>query len=163
MNLLYNTDIELTRRASPIIRGVQSLFKGEDTLKAFAQLATVGFASRQINTLTGAADMLLGTNLREDIARNDPSLARILDTREATLFRTVSGIGYDIRQYQKYTPRRYRYGTNGRWAKYENIYKDWFNKYGRMRRPTTNPYRLVKNIQWRQYVRYRQSQSTILK
>jgi hypothetical protein len=163
MNLLYNTDIELSRRASPIIRGVQSLFKGEDTLKAFAQLASVGFAARQINTLTGVADMVLGTNLREDIARNDPSLARILDTRESTLFRTVSGIGYDIRQYQKYTPRRYRYGINGRWAKYENIYKDYFNKFGRFRRKAASPYRLVKSIQWRQYVRYRQSQSTILK
>jgi hypothetical protein len=107
--------------------------------------------------------MVLGTNLREDIARNDSSLARILDTRQATLFRSISGIGYDIGQFKKYTPRRYRYGRNGRWAKYENIYKDWFTKYGKMRRPTNNPYRLVKNIQWRQYVRYRQSQATILK
>ncbi len=163
MNLIYNTDIEFTKRTSPLLRGIQTLFKGEDTLKAFSQLAVVGFGTRFVNTVTGLSDMVLGTNLREDIARNDPSLARILDTRQTTLFRSISGIGYDIGQFKKYTPRRYRYGRNGRWAKYENIYKDWFNKFGRMRRPTTNPYRLVKNIQWRQYVRYRQSQATILK
>ena len=36
----------------------------------------------------------------------------------------------------------------------KNIYRDWFNKYGKMRRPKVDVLSLVKDIQWKQYVRW---------
>lgn len=60
-------------------------------------------------------------------------------------------------EYEKYTPYKYR-NDNARWIYYENIYRDWFNKYGRMRKPTVDPYQLVKTIKWKQFVRYKQNQ-----
>ena len=162
MNILYNTQEAFEGRISPILRAVKTLVEKRNVFESLNQLASLGLIGRIANTVTGASDLAAGTKLREQAART-PILREMLDTRQATLGRTLRGFAYDIVNYEKYTPRRYRYGRNGRYAKYENIYKDWFNKYGRMRRPTTNPYRLVKNIQWRQYVRYRQSQAALLK
>ena len=58
-------------------------------------------------------------------------------------------------EYNQYTPKKYNYlyNSNGRYKYYENIYKNWFNKYGRMRKPTVDPVQLVKNIKWQQFVR----------
>jgi hypothetical protein len=162
MNILYNTQEAFEGRISPILRAVKTLVEKRNVFESLNQLASLGLIGRIANTVTGASDLAAGTKLREQAART-PVLREMLDTRQATLGRTLRGFAYDIVNYEKYTPRRYRYGRNGRYAKYENIYRDWFNKYGRMRRPTTNPYRLVKNIQWRQYVRYRQSQAALLK
>lgn len=64
---------------------------------------------------------------------------------------------FQYKEYDKYVPYRYR-NTNGRYKWYENIYKNWFNKYGRMRKPTQDPVQLVKNIKWQQYVKYKQMQ-----
>lgn len=64
---------------------------------------------------------------------------------------------FKYNEYEKYTPYKYR-NDNARWVYYENIYRDWFNKYGRMRKPTVDPYQLVKTIQWKQFVRYKQNQ-----
>jgi hypothetical protein len=162
MNMLYNTEESLKSRLSPLLRSVRTLVEKKNVFEAFNQLAISGFVSRIANTITGTSDLLSQSNLRKS-AGEVPLLQQFLDTRPATIGTTLRGFSYDIKNYEKYTPRRYRYGRNGRWAKYENIYKDWFNKFGRMRRPTNNPYRLVKNIQWRQYVRYRQSQAILLK
>ena len=64
---------------------------------------------------------------------------------------------FQYKEYDKYVPYRYR-NNNGRYKWYENIYKNWFNKYGRMRKPTQDPVQLVKNIKWQQYVKYKQMQ-----
>jgi hypothetical protein len=143
-----------------LLRAVQTLVVKKDFLQSIRQLASVQLIERIANTVTGASDALLGTNLRESIAQT-PILKDSLTTKTPTLGNTLRGIFYDINEYEKYTPRRYRYPSNGRYAKYENIYKDWFNKYGAMRRPKVNPYSLVKDIQWRQYVRYRRSRNVI--
>jgi hypothetical protein len=160
MNLYYNTAESLQTRTSPLLRAVQTLVVKKDFLQSIRQLASVQLIERIANTVTGASDALLGTNLRESIAQT-PMLQDSLATKTPTLGNTLRGIFYDINEYEKYTPRRYRYPSNGRYAKYENIYKDWFNKYGAMRRPKVNPYSLVKDIQWRQYVRYRRSRNVI--
>ena len=36
---------------------------------------------------------------------------------------------------------------------YENIYRDYFTKRGRMRKTTTDPIQLVNNIKWKQFQR----------
>jgi hypothetical protein len=160
MNTLYNMPEQLQSRRSPLLRAVATLVEEQNLLKALKQFATFGVVGRFANAITGVSDAVLGTGLRPAIAKT-PVLNQLLETRAPSLGTIDPSVFYDIKQYEKFTPRRYRYAPNGRWAKYENIYKDWFTKYGKMRRPTTNPYRLVKNIQWRQYVRWRQSQAMI--
>jgi len=161
MNLLYNTTDEIEKRTAPILKGVQSLVKGEGFQTFIAALAVTGFSGNVTNLITGVSDTVLGTNLRAKVARFDPAFSRSFSGKAPDLFNTVSGLGYRMYNYEKFTPRRYRYESNGRYAKYENIYKDWFTKYGTMRKPKVNPYSLVKDIQWRQYVRYRRSRNVV--
>jgi hypothetical protein len=160
MNMIYNTQESFDGRISPILRAVKTLVEKRNVFESLNQLASLGLIGRIANSVTGISDAALQTNLRERAAQV-PVARDLLETRKATIGTTTRGFAYDIRNYEKYTPRKYQYGRNGRWAKYENIYKDWFNKYGRMRRPTTDPYRLVKNIQWRQYVRWRQTSNIL--
>lgn len=160
MNLIYNTEESIQGRLSPILRGVKTLVEKRNVFEAVNQLATLGLIGRIANTVSGVSDMNFRTNLRQQAAQV-PLLQNFLETRPATAGTTYRGFAYDIFNFDKYTPRRYRYSRNGRYAKYENIYKDYFNKYGRFRSNAASPYRLVKNIQWRQYVRYRQSQAII--
>jgi hypothetical protein len=160
MNMLYNTEESLQSRLSPLLRSVKTLVEKQNVFEAFNQLALSGFITRIANTITGTSDLLTQSNLREQAAEV-PLLQQFVDTRPASIGTTLRGFAYDIRTYEKYTPRRYRYGRNGRYAKYENIYKDWFTKYGKMRRPKVNPYQLVKDIQWRQYVRWRRSRNVV--
>jgi len=160
MNILYNTQEAFEGRMSPILRGVKTLVEKRSVFEALNQLASLGLVGRLANTVTGVSDMALQTNLRQQAAQV-PVARELLETRPASIGTTFRGFAYDINNYGKYTPRQYRYGRNGRYAKYENIYRDWFNKYGRMRKPKINPYSLVKDIQWRQYVRWRQSRNVI--
>jgi len=160
MNIIYGLDQTLEGRQSPILRATRTLVETGDPFKAVRAFASIGLFSRLVNGITGISDSIFGTQLRQGIAQT-PGLNQVLSGKPASLGTIAPTLFYDINSYEKYTPRRYRYGNNGRWAKYENIYRDWFNKFGRMRRPTTDPYRLVKNIQWRQYVRYRQSKAII--
>jgi hypothetical protein len=160
MNTLYNMPEQLQSRRSPILRAVATLVEEQNLLKALKQFATFGVVGRFANAITGVSDAVLGTGLRPAIAQT-PVLNQLLETRAPSLGTIDPSVFYDIKQYEKFTPRRYRYPPNGRWAKYENIYKDWFNKYGKMRKPKVNPYQLVKDIQWRQYVRYRRSRNVV--
>jgi hypothetical protein len=160
MNIIYGLDQTLEGRQSPILRGTKTLVETGDPYKAVRAFASIGVFSRLVNGITGISDSVFGTQLRQGIAQT-PGLNQVLSTRAPSLGTIAPTVFYDIRNYEKYTPRRYRYERNGRYAKYENIYRDYFNKFGRFRSNAASPYRLVKNIQWRQYVRYRQSQAII--
>jgi hypothetical protein len=140
----------LVGRQRPLLKGISKFLETKNVMESIRQLAIAGPITRVLNALP----------IREDLQQ---SVLKPFVSRQPYNPATIVPLVYTVQNYEKYTPRRYRYGRNGRWAKYENIYRDWFNKFGRMRRPTTNPYRLVKNIQWRQYVRYRQSQAMVLK
>ena len=59
------------------------------------------------------------------------------------------------------TPYQYRIPKNARYHRYENIYRQWYNKYGKLRKPPKNPYYLVKDIQWQQFVRWKQTQARL--
>jgi hypothetical protein len=160
MNTLYNPAEFLSSRRSPILRAVSTLVAEQDFLKSIKQLATFGVIGRIANLTTGLSDAVLGTGLRPAIAQT-PVLKDMLETRPARIGTIEPSVFYDIKQYEKYTPRKYRYSRNGRYAKYENIYRDWFTKYGKMRKPKVNPYQMVKDIQWRQYVRWRRSRNVV--
>ena len=162
LNILYNTQQELDQRASPMLRGIKAIAEGKGAFEAIKQSAFIGLLGRVVNTTTGIFDMYANTPLRENVSKT-PVANQLFETRPATIGTTYRGFAYDINNYDRYTPRQYRYGRNGRYAKYENIYKDWFNKYGRMRKPKLNPYYLVKDIQWRQYVRMRRSKVALNK
>jgi len=156
MNIIYNTQQTIEERRSPLLRGISKLVETGNLTEAMKQFASFGLIGRITNTITGTADMVFNTELRAGLA--DSPVAGFVDTRQATLGNTYRGFFYDINsEYSKFTPNRYRYENNGRWARYENIYKDWFTKYGKMRKPTVDPMSLVKNIQWRTYVRYRRA------
>lgn len=166
MQILYGTGDTIAARRSPLLRGVnefvQTLQEGEDPLLA----ATRGLASgafggsliRGINALTGLTDAFSTVNSREMIGNNRMA-SEVLETRLPSPGTIWRGQLYDMgSDYSKYTPNRYR-THNARYARYENIYKDWFNKYGRMRKPRVDPYKLVKDIQWKTYVRHRQNKN----
>lgn len=160
MNTIYNTREQLEQRASPLLRGIKAIAEGRGAFEAIKQMSIVGILGRVVNTATGTSDMFAKTQFREAISRQ-PVAREFFETRPSSIGTTYRGFVYDISNYGRFIPRRYRYGRNGRYAKYENIYKDYFNKFGQFRRNAASPYRLVKNIQWRQYVRYRQSQAII--
>ena len=156
MNIIYNTQQTIEERRSPLLRGISKLVETGNLTEAMKQFASFGLIGRITNTITGTADMVFNTELRAGLA--DSPVAGFVDTRQATLGNTYRGFFYDINsEYSKFTPNRYRYENNGRWARYENIYRDWFTKYGKMRKPRVDPMSLVKDIQWRTYVRYRRA------
>ena len=139
----------IQQRTNPILNGVRTLIETKDLEKAFQALATTGIFKRMTNTLTAV------TGTRELAQKHVPEIV----SNKPASFGSAISMTYDINSYKKYTPYAYRYPNNGRYARYENIYRDWFNKYGRMRRPKVDPLSLVKDIQWQQYVRWRRQQN----
>lgn len=155
-NILSATGEVLDQRQNPLLRGITTLVKTQDAIQALKQLATVGLITRAANPLTAAPKELRNTTpvLSLFSSKSKNSIANSFNfLYEHNDYK--SGYGY-----KKYTPYRYR-NNNGRYARYENIYKNWFNKYGRMRKPKVDPIGLVKDISWQQYVRYRQSKSML--
>ena len=163
MEILSNPVGELEQRRSPLGRMITTIGdylmseeKENEKLMAdvIRQSAVIGLATRGVNMLSA-----LSPKAREKLA--DTKIARhMVDTRVPTkgvaqgVAKASSATYWYDNEFEKYTPKKYRYPNNGRYAYYENIYKDWFNKYGRMRKPKVNPYSLVKDIQWEQYVRW---------
>jgi hypothetical protein len=147
--LLSDPGRSLLDRQRPLLRGLSKFLETKDVLQSIRQLAIAGPISNVLNKLP----------VREQLTQGP--LAPFVSKNKNPIIPLSSGILplYTVPDYEKYTPKRYRYlyGSNGRWAKYENIYRDWFTKYGTMRKPRVNPYSLVKNTKWRQYVRYRRS------
>lgn len=145
LNLLSDTPDNLAQRRNPILRGLSEFISSGDLSKAVEQLASFGVIKRASNAVLPAS-VTKGTML------NPKAKEKTLATSISMFFEYN-----DDTQYQKYIPYKYR-NNNGRWIYYENIYKDWFNKYGRMRKPTKDPVQLVNNIQWKQYLNYKRNQ-----
>jgi hypothetical protein len=142
------------QRTSPILRAVKTLVKDKDVIGSLKALAMTGIITRTANTF-GPRELLQETPVVNNFVTDKPrsigsSTAFTFDHYDST-----KGYGY-----KKYTPKQYL-NNNGRYPYYESVYKDWFNKYGRMRKPTVDPYSLVKNIQWKSYVRQRQRQNIL--
>jgi len=149
-NILNDTTSVISQRTNPLLRGIQTLLETKDLAQSLKALAITGVITRVLNGVSG----LSGTR---SIIQRTPIINNLVSDKPSSPGTTVSFL-YDINSdYKKYTPYKYRYPNNGRYAKYENIYRDWFNKYGRMRKPKVDPMSIVKDIQWRQYVRWRQS------
>lgn len=150
-SILNNTGGEILQRRSAPVRFIDELMKGSDFGTIMKQLATVGLIKQgadAVSVFTGRETM-----------KSVPGLDQLVNTRQRALPQNSFNLAYDpglSRDYKKYTPYKYRYPNNGRYKYYENIYRDWFNKYGRMRKPRVNPYDLVKDIQWKTYVRAQQ-------
>ena len=149
-NILSNPGEVIQQRTNPILRGLQKLIFDQDAIGAIKSLATVGIITRTANAIGPRGELQLSSP--QFVNKKPYSIG----TATSFTFEYEGG-----NEYKKYTPYKYRYKSNGRWKRYENIYKDWFNKYGKMRKPTVDPMSLVKDIQWKQYVRYRKSQTTI--
>jgi hypothetical protein len=132
-----------------MLRAVKTLVKDQDVIGSIKALALTGIITRTANTFA-PRELIQSTPVLNEFVTKKPrsigsSTAFTFDHYDST-----KGYGYE-----KYTPYKYR-NNNGRYSYYENVYKDWFNKYGRMRQPTVDPYSLVKSIQWKAYVRSRQ-------
>ena len=139
--LLSDTSGEMQQRTNPLLRAITTLAQTKDVALAAKNLATVGALSKAATTLA-PREMVRKTSLVKDTDRS---------------LNSSIGFLYEHNKYEKYTPKKYL--NNGRYKRYENIYKNWFNKYGRMRQPKVDPLALVKDIQWKQYVRYKQSET----
>lgn len=146
-NILNDTRATMLQRRNPLYRAVDTLINTGDITESMKQLATVGIVTRSMNTF-GPRNTLQNASVFKDIVKQQPrSIGNTLN------------FTFTYNNYE-YTPYKYRYNThNARYTRYENIYKQWFTKYGKMRQPTVDPLRLVKDIQWKQYVRYRQSRN----
>ena len=164
MQLLTDTTGQIEQRKGPVGRMISAvgdylLSKDRDKQKLLSdvikQSAITGFAARGINQITA-----MNPEMRSGIS-NMPVTKDILDTRQPKsnvqgVVKAMSATYWYESDYQKYTPKQYDYSQgNGRYKYYENLYKDWFTKYGRMRKPTVDPYSLVKTTQWKNYVRWR--------
>ena len=138
MNLITDTPENINARRNPILRGLKKFIESGDLAQAAQQLSTVGILNRAAQQAT------LGSYDKKQGKLTQPKLAR------------TSSMFFE---YNKYTPKKYNYlyNNNGRAKYYENIYRDWFNKYGRMRKPTQDPVQLVKNIQWKQFLKRMQN------
>ena len=152
-SLLSDPASALVGRQRPILKGIAKFIETKNMVEAIKQLAIAGPITNILNKLP----------VREELSKGP--LGPLVSKNKNAIIPLTSGIipMYSVPDYEKYTPRRYRYRSsgNGRYAKYENIYRDWFNKYGKMRKPKVNPYQLVKDIQWRQYVRRRRSRNML--
>lgn len=167
MDLISNPSEQIEMRRGPIGRMMSAMvdyIMSEEkdgellTSELIRQSAATGFATRGVNQLTA-----MSPGSREGL-KDTPVIRNIADTRlpksimQGVTRATTASFWYD-NDYNKYTPKKYQYGNgNGRYKYYENLYKDWFTKYGRMRVPKVDPYSLVKEIQWNNYVRAKQSQ-----
>ena len=141
-NLLGNTSESIKQRYSPVLRGLSKLIESGKLSEAIGETATYGLIKRN-------AKAVLPTQAQQNLG--------ISKQQRKTLANSSSMFfEYNENEYTKYTP--YKYRNNARWKYYENIYKDWFNKYGRMRKPTVDPVTLVNNIQWKQFLRWKQNQ-----
>jgi hypothetical protein len=152
-NILTHPRATMLQRRNPILRGVATLMETKDVTQSLKALATVGVLSRTANTL--GPRTALQTN---------PVVGEMISQQPKTLSTSFSFTFnyYDYDDYGKYTPYKYRnQNNNARYKRYENIYKNWFNKYGRMRQPRVDPIGLVKDIQWKSYVRHRQTQDAM--
>lgn len=147
-NLITNASELLEQRRRPVLRAINTLIQTQDFEKSIANLATVGVVSRVANTLAPRS-----------VAQNTPVIRQNVSKREWDM---SNAFGFTF-SYGNSTPYKYRDNyprvNNGRYKRYENIYNQWFNKYGRMRKPPSDPLSLVKDIQWKQYVRWRQSRN----
>jgi hypothetical protein len=165
MDFLTDPTTQFEKRRGPfgrmlaaIVDHITSKEKDNETLlsEVIKQSAVTGFATRTINSMTAGS-----TSMRNKLSQA-PVARKMVDTRESQgvvkdLARSSTFVHwYDTDNFSKYTPKKYDYSQgNGRVKYYENMYKDWFNKYGKMRKPKVDPYSLVKDIQWKNYVRYR--------
>lgn len=142
VNLLKDPAEQIKQRSNPILRGLSELVYGShDIVQAAKQLATVGKINQAAQFVTaGAYNASKGT-------WSEPSIGKMFTAT------------FEYNDYEKYTPKQYSYlyNNNGRAKYYENIYRDWFTKYGRMRKPTQDPVQLVKGIQWKQFLKKMQN------
>lgn len=141
MGLLYKPAEQIEQRRSPILRGLSKLIETGDLAQATKQLSTVGILDRFAQHAT------LGAYNSKKQTVTKPTLGR------------ASSMFFEYNNYEQYTPKKYSYlyDNNGRAKYYENIYRDWFTKYGRMRKPTVDPVQLVKNVQWKQFLKRMQN------
>ena len=133
-NIMTDPLGQLEQRRSPILRGLQAFINSGDVTQAMSQLASVGKLKQATQAMT------LGAYKTKTQTMGEPSLGKTFSM---------------FFEYNQYTPKKYDYlyNGNGRYKYYENIYRDWFTKYGRMRKPTVDPVQLVNNIQWKQFLR----------
>jgi len=152
-NILNNTAATIEQRRNPLLRAIQTLIQEKDVVASLKQLATVGVLTRTANTLGP-----------RNIMQASPTVQKIISNQPRKLGNTFNFMYNYYEDSNPYTPYKYRNQSkyhNGRYTRYENIYKEWFNKYGRMRSPTIDPLSLVKDTQWKQYVRYKQSRNML--
>jgi hypothetical protein len=168
MELFTEPTEQFSRRKSPWGRMIDAMgdyvfSKEKDGEKLISdvikQSAMIGFATRGVNQITATSPGTRQTLSRVPVARKGLLKTNIEPEPVRGVTQSLSfAYWYDRNNNaKKFTPKKYDYSQgNGRYKYYENMYKDWFNKYGRMRKPKVDPYSLVKDIQWKQYVRARQ-------
>ena len=159
---ITDTTGEIEQRKSPLGRMISSvgdyIFSQERDGQKLAsdiikQSAVVNIAARGINVVSAMSPEARNRLADIPVANQIVNVKQPKNATQGVIKANSDTYWYD-NEFEKYTPKKYRYQNNGRYAYYENIYKDWFNKYGRMRKPKVNPYSLVKDIQWQQYVRW---------
>ena len=140
-NILKDPAGQITQRRNPILRGLQQFIETGELKQATSQLVTTGRLQQASKLLT--------------LGSYNPKTKTWGESNVGSMFTAT----FSYNNYEKYIPYKYNYlrNSNGRYKYYENIYRDWFTKYGRMRKPTVDPVQLVKNIQWKQFLKRMQN------
>ena len=136
-NIMTDPAGQIEQRRNPILKGLSEFINTGDLTQAVNQLAITGKLKQASQFITAGA---------YNVSKKQWGTPKVQRMFTAT---------FEYNNYEKYTPRKYNYlyNGNGRYKYYENIYRDWFTKYGRMRKPTVDPVQLVKNIQWKQFLK----------
>ena len=143
LNIITNAGGQIEQRLGPMQRAARAALDGEPFGEVVKQLATVGVTTQLLN----AATALTGTR---ELAQQTPGIKDMVHKRKPTLGNSVN-MFYDVGFESQYTPKHYV--NNGRNKYYDNIYKSWFTKYGKMRSPKVDPLYLVKDTMWKNYLR----------
>jgi hypothetical protein len=142
-SLVHNPAGYFEEKINPLLRGLMTFIESGDLMKGIKQLATAG-------ALTKFAKLTTNPDIQRDLGIDTSATVKTIANS--------SSIFFEYNNYEKYTPIKYR-NQNNRWIKYENIYKEYYNKFGN-RRSSNDPYYNVKNILWKQRVRAMRSKFT---
>jgi len=154
-SILSSAGGTIEQRMSPTVRAAKSLVDTRDLEVSVKQLATVGALSKAARALA-----FIIPPLQEPLS----SIPGANIPEGGVHFSQALSPTYKVPDYMfesNNTPYQYRMPKNARYHRYENVYRQWYNKYGKLRKPPKNPYYLVKDIQWQQYVRWKQTQARL--
>ena len=148
LSLLNNTSGYIEQRRSPLLQAVSKLIDTQDWKQAISKLAIIGATTKAANIISPKNITYKNGEVTLKNKTIGNSMSIFFDYNNYNDYDTYNTIG----NYSKYTPNKYKLINNNRWIKYENIYKEYYTKYGKRRSQSKDPYDIVQQIKWNRLV-----------